>query len=191
MLFQRAKRGELILLVQDEKLINIVATRMRTWLPKGSRSPKVSVPQLRASPKERTAVFGALNVLTGHCHRLYAPRVIKEHFLRFIKRLAWYYRQMASQVPVYLVIDGHSAHSAHVVQRWLRTHPQLRIYRLPKNSPELNPIEYLWKLLRKEVTHLKPYRPLRAIKISATFQRWVCTLTENIWTSNTLIHQVG
>ena len=32
-------------------------------------------------------------------------------------------------------------------------HPQLRLYRLPSYNSQLNPIERLWRLLRRRATH--------------------------------------
>lgn len=202
-LFNQAKQGEIILLVQDEILVNIVGTQTRTWLPKGSKIPKFPVPKLKAGPNERVAVFGALNVLTGQCHRFYASRINKLTFLRYLKRIAQYYRQITPDTPVCLVIDGHSAHTAKKVTQWLSNQIQLQFYRLPKNSPELNPIEYFWRHLRREVTHIRPYKSLRALKLALTqffsrcwregpaIQQWVYNLTEKIWTSNNLISQVA
>ena len=35
----------------------------------------------------------------------------------------------------------------------MAAHPHLRFYRLPSYSPQLNPIERFWRILRRRATH--------------------------------------
>jgi transposase len=45
---------------------------------------------------------------------------------------------------VYLIVDGHPAHKAIKVKKWLRTHAaEIRLFFLPAYSPDLNPDEML------------------------------------------------
>lgn len=60
-------------------------------------------------------------------------------FIRFLRRLV---RQ--SKRPVFLIVDGHPAHKAAAVQRWLAGHAdRIEMFLLPSYSPELNPDELL------------------------------------------------
>lgn len=60
-------------------------------------------------------------------------------FLRFLRRLV---RLVGRKI--FLIIDGHLAHKAASVRRWLEAHrAQIEIFFLPAYSPDLNPDELL------------------------------------------------
>ena len=60
-------------------------------------------------------------------------------FLRFLRRLVRHAKQ-----KVYLIVDGHPVHRSGAVKRWLAKHEkEIRMFRLPPYSPELNPDELL------------------------------------------------
>lgn len=49
-----------------------------------------------------------------------------------------------------LFMDGLPAHRAKIVQHYIRSERSwLRVIRLPAYAPELNPIEYLWAMMKK------------------------------------------
>lgn len=49
-----------------------------------------------------------------------------------------------------LFMDGLPAHRAKIVQRYIQSQKSwLRVIRLPAYAPELNPIEYLWGMMKK------------------------------------------
>lgn len=54
---------------------------------------------------------------------------------------------------VVLVIDNAPWHQGRLVDEALRCHPHLRLFRLPSYSPQLQPIERLWKPWRGQTTH--------------------------------------
>lgn len=59
--------------------------------------------------------------------------------LTFLRRLL---RQRKR--PIFLIVDRHPVHKARKVQDWVKTHQtRLRLFYLPKYSPELNPDELL------------------------------------------------
>lgn len=60
-------------------------------------------------------------------------------FLEFLKRLV-----KSAKRKVYLIVDRHRVHCAHVVKKWLEAHrEEIRLILLPPYSPELNPDEML------------------------------------------------
>jgi transposase len=70
---------------------------------------------------------------------VFEERFTSRVFLEFLGRLL---RQ--SPQKVYLIVDGHPVHRSRAVQRWLEEHAgQIRLFRLPAYSPELNPDELL------------------------------------------------
>ena len=61
-------------------------------------------------------------------------------FITFLKRLL----HNATR-PIFLIVDGHPAHKAKMVKKFLATNSgRLRLFFLPPYSPELNPDEYVW-----------------------------------------------
>jgi len=172
-------------------------------MPKGGNALKIKVRNLRSPKDKRIAVFGAVNLVTSQIHRFTAAAINKEAFLCSLKRLATYYGKKYPGRPVYMVIDGHPAHRAHIVTKWIEEQQHFNVYRLPKNSPEINPMEYFWKTLRKEVTHNRVYRDRQSLKTALTrfFNRWYArlqalkewfsSLIQNIWKPDTLNLQVG
>ncbi|MCK9922648.1 IS630 family transposase [Frankia sp. AgPm24] len=53
--------------------------------------------------------------------------------------------------PVYLVVDGHSAHKSAATRAYVEsTKGRLKIFVLPPCSPELNPDEWVWKNVKND-----------------------------------------
>ncbi|WP_420832459.1 transposase [Paenibacillus periandrae] len=51
------------------------------------------------------------------------------------------------------MLDKARIHHAHAIQPLLREQVRLRLVYLPKYSPELNPVEGLWKWLKQNVVN--------------------------------------
>ena len=65
-------------------------------------------------------------------------------FIEFIKRLL-----IGAKKPVFLIVDGHRAHKAKKVQKFIKTlGDRFRLYFLPPYCPDLNPDELLWNDLK-------------------------------------------
>lgn len=61
--------------------------------------------------------------------------------------------------PIRLMQDGARYHTSAVMQRFFARHrARLTVFPLPSDAPDDNPIEKLWKNVKKEGTHL-PYFP--------------------------------
>ena len=72
----------------------------------------------------------------------------------------------ASNPRVVLVIDNAPWHRGKVVDEALAANPHVEFYRLPPYSPQLNPIERLWKKLRRRATHNRLFGTLADLKKS-------------------------
>ena len=73
-------------------------------------------------------------------------RVGASQFTDFIKRLL-----QGTERMVFLIVDGHPAHRAKSVARFIETDAikkRFRLFFLPPYSPELNPDERVWNDLR-------------------------------------------
>lgn len=91
--------------------------------------------------------------------RSIAGSVDAEEVLRFLKEI----KRHLQQRKLMLFMDGLPAHRAKVVQTYVQSQRSwLRVIRLPAYAPELNPIEYLWGMMKK--TYLANLTPeLRVI----------------------------
>lgn len=71
-------------------------------------------------------------------------RIGAQQFIDFIKRLIH-----GSQRMVFLIVDGHPAHKARSVTKFIQTiKDRFRLFFLPPYSPELNPDERVWNDLK-------------------------------------------
>jgi transposase len=85
-----------------------------------------------------------------------------ETFFRFLKRL----RQASSHARprVVVILDNAQYHHARLHKAWReRTPCRFGLAYLPAYSPELNPIERVWKLTRRKATHNQYFPTLNTI----------------------------
>jgi transposase len=123
----------------DEAGVRSDAHAGTTWAPRG-RTPIVSTTGARFGLNLISAVTrqGAFRFMCV------AGRVNGSVFLEFLKRL-----RHGSRRPIFVIVDGHPAHGAAVVTRYVRSlSGALRLFFLPPYSPELNPDEHVWNDLK-------------------------------------------
>ncbi len=125
--------------VMDEMRCGLHTETRRVWGVRGIR-PVVTVQQ----KYEWEYVYGALEVGRGESHFWYAPTVSLECNRAFLAQLA-----AADPKSVHVIIyDGAGFHHRD-------THVDLpenvRIINLPPYSPELNPVEKLWDVVRDAI----------------------------------------
>lgn len=97
-------------------------------------------------------IFGALNLRTGHRVLLARPRQRSEDFCAFLRALRRCYRDR----PLALLLDEDPSHTAVASQR-LAARLSIRMLWLPKRSPELNPVEHLWRAAKQDVCANRQY----------------------------------
>jgi transposase len=103
----------------------------------------------------KCVLFGALDALCGKLHLLARERQRAEDFCAFLRHL----RACHQQQVLVLVLDEHPSHTAH---RSLALADQLGIILLflPKRSPHLNPVDHLWRAVKKDVCANHQYKGL-------------------------------
>ena len=85
--------------------------------------------------------------VSGEGHMRYMTITVRfnaDVFIKFLKRII-----ASNDRPVMIVTDGHSAHKAKKVTKYVKKEEQLLdIQLLPPYSPELNPVELVWSTLK-------------------------------------------
>ena len=97
-------------------------------------------------------VFGAVDALSGRlfCQATEA-RFNSDTYQQFLRQLMAHTSQ-----PLFIIQDGARYHTSKDTRTFFDTH-QHRLTRcqLPSYSTDFNPIEHLWKTVKKEATHNK------------------------------------
>jgi transposase len=139
---------ETAILYADESRIELLPLIRAMWHWVGQQ---IRIPT--PGSNESRALFGALSIRTGAWTYLVQEKMRKENFLAFLEHLL----QTFPQVPIILIVDNYSSHTAHVVRDWLATHPRLQLYYLPKYCSHLNPVENIWLRLKNKIAANRLY----------------------------------
>lgn len=138
------------------------------WVPPEDKDPVL----LHAPTRKSVACFGAVSLRTGKLVTTFAPKFNAESFQRFLQLLLLH-RPRGKRLV--LLLDNAKYHHARALQPWLHQHRKsLTLLFLPPYSPELNPIERVWKLTRRLATHNRHFPTLDDIlnAVSERFELW-------------------
>lgn len=147
----KAIKENAVILYQDEVSFEQTTAGSYGW---GSRKK----PQLKRICRGRSIrkVMGCIELGNGKLTWHILPKTTKEKkhthrdFLRFLKRLVGIY----SGRKVYLICDNGPIHHGPALREWLPLHQQeIELVFLPAYSPKLNPIERLWKEIKRRYFH--------------------------------------
>jgi transposase len=159
---------------QDEARFPMVPTLAATLGVKGHR-PLVGTRDC----KDLLYVFAVVNLVSAavHANTLESPQYAKKRTgksktRRMQEAFADHLRHVGRVYPqekypkVVVVIDNAPWHRGPLIDAALRENPHLEFKRLPSYSPQLNPIERLWKKLRRRATHNRLFETLADLKSS-------------------------
>jgi transposase len=93
-----------------------------------------------------------------------APRLTTVYCQRFLRQLLCAY----PTVLVVVILDGAPWHRSARLFEFALSQPRLGLCFLPPYSPDLNPVEPVWKWLRREVTHNHYFERLDRLKDALT-----------------------
>ena len=141
-------------------------SRYIMWVP-----PEVKEPILWHAPTHKTiGVFGALRLKDGRLVTQQWEQFNAETFEMFLTHLL---RHRHPKKKMVVVLDNSQYHHARSLRPWLRDHRRvMRLDFLPPYSPQLNPIERVWKLTRKMCVH-NHYFPTLNDLISAVDRQFI------------------
>jgi transposase len=156
-IFHHARQRKALLLCGDEASFAQWGSLSYTWAPTGEQ-PAVPPSGKRKGYK----VFGLIDYGSGRFfYKGQEGRLNSESSVVFL-------RDVLSQTRRHVVVmqDGARYHTSQAMQDFFQAHvARLTIEQLPAYSPDFNPIEHLWKKVKKEATHLKyfpDFSPLQA-----------------------------
>ena len=139
----------------DEVHFQQHGSRCRMWVPPEVRDPV----SLHHPTRKQIGYFGAVRLSDGRFHYRREPERFNAQtcwaFLRSLRRVC---RNSSRRIVV--IVDNAKFHHALLHKGWReRVAPDFELSFLPPYSPELNPIERVWKLTRRLCLHNR-YFPL-------------------------------
>ena len=159
---------------QDEARFPMVPTLQATLGVKGHRLHVGT-----RDCKDLLYVFAVVNLCSAalHTNTLESPkdakkktgksknRRMQEAFGDHLRHVGRIY-PAGKHKEVVLLIDNAPWHRGKPIDDALKDNPHLKFKRLPSYSPQLNPIERFWKVLRRRATHNRLFDALADLKKS-------------------------
>jgi transposase len=129
-------------LVEDETKFRTLPPLRNLWTRKGQQ---VRVP----TPKQNDAFYsyGVLDLDSGEWFDGLFAKANSDSTIAYLQALL----EAHPNQPLLLIWDQATYHVSHKVQRWIERHERLTVLWLPKYSPELNPVENIWRILKQRV----------------------------------------
>jgi transposase len=146
-ILRQARQRKALLLFGDEASFAQWGSLSYTWAPTGEQ------PEVRTSGKRKGyKVFGLIDYFSGRFfYQSHEGRFNSESYAAFLLDVLAQTRR-----HVVVIQDGARYHTSAAMKTFFEAHAaRLTIEQLPSYSPDFNPIEHLWKKVKKEATHLK------------------------------------
>ena len=144
---QLAQEKGAMILFGDEASFAQWGSLSYTWAPKGKQ------PTVKTSGKRKAyKIFGLIDYFSGaFFYKAHTGRFNSESYKTFLT-------EVLAKTKQHLIIiqDGARYHTSKAMQQFFAQHAdRLTVQQLPAYSPEFNPIEYLWRNIKKQATHLR------------------------------------
>ena len=156
-LYEAVVRGEVVLIDIDESHFHRDLENGYTWGRIGCRVWRRSC---CAPLSDRINWYGAFNFTDGQCLIWNEGNGGKDHTAEFLQRVDEWLPKDGRRVVV--IWDNAPWHIAGMVQQAGKD-LGFELIGLSTYSPDLNPIEGLWKWMREEVTQLQCYETMRGL----------------------------
>jgi transposase len=155
-----------VLLCADWTLLRLFPPLRAAWALRGTQA---TVPITGANAKR--VLFGAIDMRTAHRIVLVRPRAGGADARAFLHELRRRYRSAGT---IWLLADRASAHTGHRTQA-LAAVLGIRMLWLPKQAPELNAMDQLWRELKRLVAANRQAKSVDTLASQAAM--WVLGLT--------------
>lgn len=131
----------------DEGRFGLKSTLTRMWARRGTY---VTI-KIKDGYKS-FYVYSAVSPLSGKDFSLFLPEVSTEMMNIYLREMS----KMYSDKKIMIIMDRAGWHKS----KKLKTPNNITLLFLPPYSPQLNPVEKLWRWIRKEATHNKMFTSL-------------------------------
>ena len=109
----------------------------------------------QTSGRQRINIHGAIDLETGQTRMIEAETIDAASTIRLLDSIEALYPLLAL---IHVFLDNARYHHAKLVQEWLaQPGRRIELHFIPSYCPHLNPIERLWGLMHKNVTHNRCY----------------------------------
>jgi transposase len=161
--------------------------------PVGCWAPKeVPVAVEQSSGRDRLNVHGAINLETGQTIMKDVLTVDAASTISLLMAIEAMYPRMRL---IHVFLDNARYHHANLVQAWLaQPDCRIKLHFIPAYCPHLNPIERLWGLMHRHITHNKCYASFREFStamlhflrrdVPENWNIWCDEVTDNFRTIN-------
>lgn len=128
--------------------------------PVGCWAPReANIALERTTGRQNLNIHGTIDLETGRTVMLEAVDVDAISTIRLLEAVEHAY---PNKRRIHLFVDNARYHHARLVQEWLaRPGRRIKLRFIPGYCPHLNPIERLWGLMHKNITHNKDHKTIR------------------------------
>ena len=131
---------------QDESTFYQSGIPRRVWAVRGTK-PTLPI----YGTHSKLNVFGMINPISGKSHFSFIKKLTGDCFIQFLKLIL---KEYPCAKKIYVVVDNAPGHRAKKVEKFLKSiGNRIELIRLPPYSPDLNPIEILWREVKKDVVY--------------------------------------
>lgn len=124
------------------------------WAPKDE-----AIAIAPSSGRDRLNIHGAINLETGKTQMVEVLTVDAQSTIALLMAILAAYPSMRM---IHVFLDQARYHHATLVQEWLARHGQrITLHFIPTYCPHLNPIERLWGVMHRNVTHNRSHATFR------------------------------
>lgn len=153
-------------LVEDETILRLFPPLRQAW---GMRGGQVCVPI--TGRNDRRVLYGAINVATGHRVTRRGRSMRLREFHAFLRDLRRRYR---TGRRIWLLLDQHGTHDSPKTAQ-LAASLGIVLVPLPKQRPELNPMDHLWREAKAKVSGNRRFENIE--QHAAAAENWVHDLS--------------
>src|SRR5665811_1029524 len=120
-------------------------------IPRKLSQEKLAIEQ--TSGRQRINIHGAIDLETGQTRMIEALTIDAASTIRLLQSIEALYPMLAL---IHVFLDDARYHHARLVQEWLaQPGRRIKLHFIPTYCPHLNPIERLWGVMHRNVTHNK------------------------------------